>query len=216
MFYGLIKETKEQLPNEEVLNYYTHLIGAFLAIIAAVMLWVKSFGQGNLAVISAIVYGLSLIALLGSSAIYHRERDPLKKKKLRILDHASIFLLIAGTYTPLTLLVLDQPKGLIYFSLEWGMAIIGIILKLFFTGKFQVLSLALYLIMGWLIIFDFAEIANKVTNDGLELIIFGGIAYTLGAVFYAFKRLRFSHSIWHLFVLAGAFLHYWFVYNFTL
>lgn len=216
MFAGWIKETKEQLPHEEALNYYSHVLGAILAFLAAALLGVKSSGEGSMAIISSAVYSLSLIALLSSSAIYHREKEPSRKKKLRILDHTTIFLLIAGTYTPLTLLVLDQPKGLIYFGLEWGMAVAGIVLKLFFTGKYQGLSLALYLIMGWLIIFDIETIANKIPGEGLELIFYGGIAYTLGAFFYAFKKLRYSHFIWHLFVLAGASYHFFFVYYYAL
>jgi hemolysin III len=132
------------------------------------------------------------------------------KKKLRILDHISIYYLIAGTYTPVCLTVLLPSKGLLLFFLVWGIALFGTVLKLFFTGKFEVFSLVLYGVMGWLIIIDVPYLVEHLSGTGLLYLSLGGAFYTLGIVFYAIKRIPYNHLIWHFFVLGGAIAH-WFL-----
>ena len=212
-----IKETKKQTGIEESWNVIAHFIGAIIGVVGLVALIIKAKNNPNpVALLSAVIFGLSFIILYTSSTLYHLQKDPVKKKKLRVFDHASIFLLIAGSYTPITLLVLDNTKGWIYFGIEWGIALVGITLKIFYTGKWEKLSLILYLIMGWLIVFDLPELLDKIPPGGFQFIIYGGIAYTLGAVFYAFNKVYYSHVIWHFFVLAGSLFHFWFVYEYAL
>jgi hemolysin III len=212
-----IKASKKQTINEETWNVITHLAGVAIGIIGLVLMVLKAKNNPNpVALISSVIFGLSFIILYASSTLYHLQKDPDKKKKLRVFDHASIFLLIAGSYTPITLLVMNNTKGWIYFGIEWGIALVGITLKIFYTGKWEKLSLVLYLIMGWLIVFDLPELLEKIQPEGFQFIIYGGLAYTLGAVFYAFNKVCYSHVIWHFFVLAGSLFHFWFVYEYAL
>jgi hemolysin III len=212
-----IKPTKAQTTTEENWNVATHLFGAILGVIGLVALISKANEEhSKLALFSVIVYGLSFIILYTFSTLYHFQKNPEKKKKLRVFDHASIFLLIAGTYTPITLLILGGTIGWVYFGIEWTIAIAGIILKIFYTGRFEKVSLALYLIMGWLIVFDLPELFEKTPPGGIQFMIYGGLAYTLGAVFYAFNKVKYSHVIWHFFVFAGSLFHFWYVYQYAL
>jgi len=212
-----IKPTKAQTKSEENWNVITHVFGVLFGVIGLVAMIIKSKDNPNpAALLSSIVFGLSFIILYASSSFYHIQKDPEKKKKLRVFDHASIFLLIAGTYTPITLLILGGTKGWVYFGFEWGIALAGIILKIFYTGKWEKVSLAMYLVMGWLIVFDIPALLEKTPPGGFQFIIYGGLAYTLGAVFYALNKVHFSHVIWHFFVLAGSLFHFWFVYAYTL
>jgi len=212
-----IKESKKQTGKEEYWNVTTHLAGAIIGVIGLVAMIIKAKSNPNpIALLSSVIFGSSFIVLYISSTLYHLQKDPVKKKKLRVFDHASIFLLIAGSYTPITLLVLDNTKGWIYFGIEWGIALVGIILKIFYTGRWEKLSLILYLIMGWLIVFDLPELLEKIPPGGFQFIIYGGLAYTLGAVFYAFNKVKYSHVIWHFFVLAGSLFHFWFVYEYAI
>ena len=212
-----IKPTKAQTKPEENWNVITHLVGAIIGLVGLVALIIKAKSNPNpVALFSIVIFGISFIILYTSSTLYHLEKDPVKKKKLRVFDHASIFLLIAGSYTPITLLVLEGTKGWIYFGIEWGIALAGIILKIFYTGRWEKVSLTMYLIMGWLIVFDIPELMDKISPGGFQFIIYGGLAYTLGAVFYALNKVYFSHVIWHFFVLAGSLFHFWFVYEYAL
>ena len=212
-----MKPNKTQTNTEEYWNVGTHVFGVIFGIFGLVAMIIKSLDNPDItALLSSIVFGLSFIILYASSSFYHFEKDPIKKKKLRVFDHASIFLLIAGSYTPIALLVLGGTKGWVYFGIEWGIALVGIILKIYFTGRWEKVSLALYLIMGWLVVFDISELLEKIPEGGFQFIAFGGLSYTLGAFFYAFNKLRFSHVIWHFFVLAGSLFHFWFVYQYAL
>jgi hemolysin III len=212
-----IKPTKAQTISEENWNVVTHLFGVLVGLIGLIALIIKSYdSHSKLALFSSIVYGLTFVNLFTFSTLYHFQKDPEKKKKLRVFDHSSIFLLIAGTYTPITLLVLGGTIGWVYFGIEWAIALGGIILKIFYTGRFEKVSLALYLVMGWLIVFDLPELIAKTPPGGLQFIIYGGLAYTIGAVFYAFNKVHYSHVIWHFFVFAGSLFHFWFVYNYAL
>jgi hemolysin III len=146
------------------------------------------------------------------STMYHAVSNPDKKRGLRILDHINIYYLIAGTYTPVALISLVQGNGWYIFFIVWGIALLGTILKVFFTGKYEILSLLFYLIMGWLIIIDYQNLVSNTTEKGIQLIMLGGAFYTVGIFFYAIKKIPYNHFIWHLFVLGGAVSHWFFIY----
>ncbi len=157
---------------------------------------------------SILVYSLSLILLFTASTVYHAVQNPKLKKKLRALDHISIYYLIAGTYTPVCLTVLSDSKGWLLFYLVWSIALFGTILKLFFTGRFEVFSLVLYGIMGWLIVIDVPFLSKNISMEGLLFLGLGGAFYTVGILFYALKKIPYNHLIWHFFVLGGAICHW--------
>ena len=143
-------------------------------------------------------------------------KTPKLRSRLRINDHASIYVLIAGTYTPFVLVTLNGPLGWTIFGLSWGMALTGIILKIFFTGKYNLISTLMYVFMGWIIIFAIKPLINNLSNEGIVWLFNGGIAYTIGAVLYGIKRLKFNHAIFHIFVLMGSFSHFVSVYFYVL
>jgi hemolysin III len=206
---------KIQSHSEERLNALTHAIGAILGIVALVLLIVYNTNKANYSLFSVIVYGVSIIILFSASTLYHSVKDERKKHYFRIIDHISIYLLIAGTYTPVLLITLNASLGWTLFYIVWGIAAFGIILKLFFTGKFEVFSTLLYLVMGWLIIFDFSNL-SKLFGDGVLFLFAGGLAYTVGIVFYAIHRIPYHHVIWHLFVLAGAVFHFFMIFFYVI
>ena len=162
-------------------------------------------------IIAIVLYGLSLSALYLASTLYHYEKNEHRKTIYRKLDHISIYLLIAGTYSPVVLITLSDSLGWTLFWIVWGIAALGTILKVFFTGRFEIISLLLYLVMGWLIVFDFSALKEAVDQTGLYLLIGGGAAYTVGIIFYVFEKIKYNHVIWHLFVLTGSLLHYLFI-----
>ena len=199
-----------QTKLEEQLNTLSHAIGALLGIAGLVILLVKQTGA-PWSLFSVLIYGISIIVLFSSSALYHAAKTERKKHYFRILDHVTIYFLIAGTYTPVLLLMLGDSNGWTLFWIVWGIAAFGLILKIFFTGKFEIFSTLLYLVMGWLIVFDFGTLADRIATNGLLLLFAGGLAYTVGIVFYAINKIPYNHVIWHLFVLAGAICHYFMV-----
>lgn len=163
--------------------------------------------------VSLLIYSGSLILLFLASTLYHAVKRPLPKKRLRILDHISIYVLIAGSYTPVCIGLLSGSKGTLLLYMVWGITFFGIILKLFFTGKFETLSLLLYGIMGWLIVLDITHLIEQLPEGGLLFLGLGGAFYTLGIFFYAMRRIPYNHFIWHLFVLGGALCHWIFILN---
>lgn len=197
----------DQTRLEEQLNTFTHAVGAFLGIAGLVILLVKQNGS-PWSLFSVLIYGISIIILFTASTLYHAAKTERRKHYFRIVDHVSIYLLIAGTYTPVLLLMLASSKGWPLFWAVWGIAAFGVVLKLFFTGRFEIFSTLLYLVMGWLIVFDFNMLVNTMDSGGLLLLMAGGLAYTVGIVFYAIRKIPFNHVIWHVFVLAGAICHY--------
>jgi hemolysin III len=200
-------------PAEEMLNVASHVIGFVLSIIAIIALLERALALGNtLYLISFGVFGFSLAFLYGCSSIYHSTKNELRRGKLRILDHASIYVLIAGTYTPFSLITLQGTTGWVIFGVSWMMALTGIILKLFFTGKYRLLSTLMYVFMGWLILFAIGPLVDRLPSAGLNWLVAGGLAYTLGAALYSVKRIRFNHAIFHLFVLLGSSCHFLAVY----
>jgi hemolysin III len=205
-----------QTSFEEQLNAWSHGVGAALGIIGLILLVVSLQVQTPYALFSVIVYGLSIIVLFLASTFYHAVKGDKRKHYFRIVDHISIYLLIAGTYTPVLLIILPDSLGWILFYTVWGIAAFGVVLKLFFTGRFETFSTVLYLIMGWLIVFDFSTLADRMSINGLYLLFAGGAFYTLGIIFYAIEKIPYNHVIWHLFVLGGAICHFFMVYYFVI
>ena len=195
---------------EEKWNCYSHALGILLSLLGLVFFLQKDLNTIPYLLGSIIVYSISLILLFTASTIYHGVLNPKLKKQLRILDHISIYYLIAGTYTPVCLTILSESKGWLLFYLVWGIALFGTVLKLFFTGRFEVFSLVLYGIMGWLIVLDYNFLSESISNRGLFLLGLGGAFYTIGILFYANKKIPYNHLIWHFFVLGGAVSH-WFM-----
>lgn len=191
---------------EEKWNTYSHALGVFLGIIGAFVL--ASNQKDNSQFWPMLIYSTSIIVLFSASTWYHGVRNPILKRKLRVLDHISIYYLIAGTYTPVCLWVLKESRGDLLLWLVWGIAFFGTFLKLFFTGKFEIFSLLLYGVMGWLIVIDLPFLISNMTKNGLFFLTLGGVFYTVGMLFYAMKKIRFNHLIWHFFVLGGAISHW--------
>lgn len=202
---------KVQTQFEEKWNALTHGLGAVLGTVGLIWLVIKETHKTDWSLFSVIVYGLSIIILFTASTLYHSITNEKKKHYLRIVDHISIYLLIAGTYTPVLLITLEQSLGWPLFYTVWGIAAFGVILKLFFTGRFNTFSTLLYLVMGWLVVFDFSTLNTLMDHNGILLLFAGGIAYTVGIVFYAIEKIPYNHVIWHLFVLAGALFHFFMV-----
>ncbi len=203
-------DSKEQL--EEKLNTYSHGMGIVLAFVGGYFL-LKDVNKDLQ--FSLFIYCLSLLMLLTASTTYHAISNPKLKDKLRIVDHISIYYLIAETYTPVCLSILSDSKGALLLYIVWGIAIFGTVLKLFFTGKFEIFSLILYGIMGWLVIIDLSYLIEETSHKELLLLSLGGVFYTVGILFYAVKKIPFNHFIWHLFVLAGSISHWVFIYTIT-
>lgn len=201
-----------QTQREELWNAITHGLGAIFGIVALILLILKDTEKTKYSLLSVIVYGVSIIILFTASTAYHAINREKYKHKFRVIDHISIYLLIAGTYTPVLLITLEQSIGWTLFSIVWGIAVFGVVLKLFFTGKFETFSTILYLIMGWLVVFDFSTLSTLMHTNGVYLLAAGGFAYTIGIVFYAVHKIYYNHVIWHLFVLAGAVCHFFMVY----
>ena len=200
---------------EERLNVLTHGFGLLLAIIVLPFLVLKSLEyQGFWQVISFVIYALSLIILYAASTFYHAAKSPKLRRKLNIFDHAAIYVLIAGSYTPFCLVVLPGQTGWYMFIFVWLFALTGVILKLFFTGRFDKLSTALYLIMGWQVVFLIKPLMNNLSYDGLFYLIAGGVFYTIGAILYSIKKVPYNHAIFHVFVLLGSFSHFWAIYKY--
>ena len=148
--------------------------------------------------------------------MFHAAKKEKRKHYFRIIDHISIYFLIAGTYTPVCLISLEQTLGWTLFFLVWGIAAFGVILKLFFTGKFEMFSTLFYLLMGWLIVFDFSKLSEAMGDNGILFLFAGGLSYTVGIVFYAIHKIPLNHVIWHLFVLAGAIFHFFMIFGYVI
>ncbi len=198
---------------EEKLNTASHAFGVLFGLIGLPLLLLQSSDRTAYTTFSICLYSASFIMLFGASTMYHYVSQLDLKRKFRILDHISIYFLIAGTYTPVALISLENSHGWILFYTVWGIAAIGTVLKLFFTGRYEVISLLLYLVMGWLIVIDFSALQTVTSDTGITLLFGGGLFYTLGIVFYAVSKIPYNHFIWHLFVLAGSICHWFFIYN---
>lgn len=197
-----------QTKQEEFYNALTHGIGAVLGILGLILLLVSNINKTSWSTFSVVVYGLSIIILFTASTLYHSVNNKQQKHYFRIIDHICIYLLIAGTYTPICLILLHESLGWTLFYAVWGIAVFGTVLKLFFTGRFNVFSTLLYLAMGWLIVFDYSNTTALLGTNGVQLLLSGSVFYTVGIVFYAIEKIPYNHVIWHLFVLAGAICHF--------
>lgn len=203
---------REQSEKEEFYNWITHGIGFALSLLGFVLLIIFEQQKSTWSLLGISLYGISLILLYFASTIYHYERKEKQKNRYRILDHISIYVLIAGTYSPLVLITLEDSKGWLLFWIVWGIAFAGTILKIFFTGKFETLSVILYLAMGWLIVLDINTLYEMFDFTGLLLLFLGGLSYTIGILFYVKHNVPYYHLVWHLFVLAGSIFHYLFIF----
>ena len=200
---------------EENLNIATHAFGLVLSIVAFPFLILKSFlFEGFWKPFSILVFGASMIVLYAASTFYHAATKPKLRRRLNIFDHAAIYVLIAGTYTPFTMITLEGETGWLIFGLTWLFAITGIILKLFFTGRFDKLSTILYVLMGWQIVFAISPLLEKLSEQGLFWLFAGGVFYTVGAVLYSIKKIPYNHAIFHFFVLGGSISHFVSIYFF--
>ncbi|MFI1771513.1 PAQR family membrane homeostasis protein TrhA [Thalassobellus citreus] len=205
-----------QTAYEEKLNALTHAVGALFGIVVLVLLIHFDSNKTAWSLFSVIVYGISIIVLFSASTLYHSVKSEKKKHYFRIVDHISIYLLIAGTYTPVLLITLSESSGWLLFWIVWGIAAFGVVLKLFFTGSFELFSTLLYLVMGWLIVFDFSNLSDIIGSDGILFLFAGGLAYTVGIIFYAIQKIPYNHVIWHLFVLAGAVFHFFMIFFYVI
>lgn len=194
---------------EEIANSITHGMGAFLSLAGLVLLIVfASLYGGARHIVSCTIFGFALVLLYTASTLYHSFRKPRLKFVFRIIDHSCIYILIAGTYTPFMLVAVRGALGWTFFGIVWGLTALGILFKTFFIHRFQILSTLAYIAMGWLAIFAIKPIFQALSGGAVFWLIAGGLAYTLGTIFYAWKKLPFNHAIWHSFVLAGSVCHF--------
>jgi len=202
---------------EEVMNAVTHGIGTLLAVAGLVLLTVFAYLYGEIwHIVSFSIYGTTLVLLYLASTLYHSFTNERLKYIFKILDHSAIYLLIAGTYTPFTLVPLHGILGWSVFACVWGLAILGIVLKVAFVGRFKMVSTMCYLIMGWLIVIAIKPLLATVPTPGIIWLVSGGLFYTFGTVFYLWNKLPYNHAIWHLFVLAGSISHFIAVFVYVL
>lgn len=204
----ILNRSRLQTVGEEIANAISHGIGVLAAVAVTPFLIIKAIPLGAAATTGAAIFGASMIILYASSAIYHSLPHSRAKKIFQIFDHAAIFLLIAGTYTPFTLSVLQGAWGWTLFGLIWGLAVLGVIMKTIHTNGTSKLSIAMYLAMGWLAVFAVKPLYDSMPAEGLIWILAGGVMYSAGVLFFAYDhRKKYNHFIWHLFVLAGTTCH---------
>ena len=154
-----------------------------------------------------------MMILYAASTFYHAEKNPKRRRKLNIFDHAAIYLLIAGSYSPFCIVGLDSSLGWYMFLFVWLFALTGVILKLFFTGKFEKISTAMYLLMGWQVMFFIRPLMNSLSEEGFQMLVAGGVFYSVGAILYSIQKIPFNHAIFHVFVLLGSLCHFVAIYN---
>ena len=198
---------------EEYANIATHAVGVLFSIVALVLMVIYAAKNGDPYFIVAVsIFGATLILLYLTSTLYHSFRHPRVKHVFRVFDHSCIYLLIAGSYTPFTLVTLRGGWGWTLFGLTWGLALCGVVFKIFFTKRFSILSTLMYIALGWLVVIAVKPVVNSVPSGGLAWLFAGGLLYTFGVVFYIWRRIPYHHAIWHLFVMAGSFCHFLAVY----
>ena len=213
MKHFFIKSHKNQTLVEEVLNSTTHGIGALLGVAALVILTVMAAKQGSaVKVVGSVIFGVSLIIMYLASTLYHAARKPSWKRFYKIVDHSSIYLTIAGSYTPVVLVVLDGGWGWSLFGVIWGLALLGLVFKLFAIGKYEFISTVAYIGMGWLAVIVIKPLYDHLAIIGFIWLVAGGVSYTIGVIFYVLdSKLRFAHTVWHLFVLGGSICHFFLI-----
>ena len=208
-----LKKIHKQAENfshgEEIANFVSHTVGAGLSILGFILLIIRASWVNNItAIISFIIFGLGLITLYTMSSIYHGLKPGTAKMIFEILDHSAIYILIAATYTPFLYLVVDSPTNKIILALQWTTCFLGILFKVFFTGKFKVFSTLIYLFMGWMIVIAWGSLITNINKVSLICLVIGGLLYSLGTIFYQWKICKFNHMIWHIFVMLGSIAHF--------
>ena len=201
----------DQSNKEEFWNSLTHFTGIILTLIGVPFLIAQNSDLTKLELFSLLFFQFGLLFMYTSSTLYHYVQNIRIKKVLRVVDHISIYYLIAGSYAPVCLITLRDHSGTEIFLIVISLMLLGTLFKIFFTGKFEKFSLYLYLLMGWLIVIKIDELINLINIRGLLLVVASGLLYTIGTYFYSSKTIKYSHSIWHLFVLGGSVTHYFFV-----
>ncbi|RXT15325.1 hemolysin III family protein [Ammoniphilus sp. CFH 90114] len=202
---------------EEIANAITHGVGVLFSIAALVLLIVYSAKEGTTAhVVSFSIYGASMLLLYLSSTLLHSLQEGKAKDILEIMDHASIYVFIAGSYTPILLVVVKGTLGITLLSVVWSIALFGIIFKVFFTKRFLFLSTVIYLMMGWMIVFAFEPVVASLATNGLIMLVAGGLLYTLGTIFYMWRLFPYHHAVWHLFVVGGSVFHFFTIFFYVL
>ena len=200
-------------PKEELWSSLTHGFGFVLSIVGLLFLVLKGIQKESFThVIAGLVFGLSLGLCYFSSTAYHAVKKEKLKVYLRCLDHAAIYILIAGTYTPYLLFNVGQEARGLWLPIIWGFAAVGVVIKMFFTGKYELLSTFAYLVMGWIGLIFIRDLVSSIPSGGLYLLIAGGLVYSLGAVVFLLDRLPYNHVIWHVFVLGGSICHYFSIF----
>lgn len=208
-----MSQIKQYSPLEEKLNILSHAFGLLLSCIALILIINKPpLNSSLLHTFSFSIFAISLIVLYAASTFYHKAVDPLKRARLRVFDHAAIYILIAGTYTPFALISISSDIGWIIFILSWAMALSGVVFKLFFTGKFTIISTLLYVFMGGMIVFFIDDLSATLSEQGMTWLSIGGASYIVGAILYSIKAIKFNHAIFHGFVLLGSISHFISVY----
>lgn len=206
-------ESAEYSPKEELANWLTHGVALLFSVLGVCLLFFEvSFESGVSRWLSAVVYSVSLVLLYSASTVYHWVRSPKWKHVFRILDHSAIYIKIAGTYTPFLILALKDYHGWELLMIMWGITIMGILFKTLFVNRFNLLSTGLYLTMGWIVIVMIKPLYHSLSLDIFLYLMAGGFSFTVGVIFYLWKRLRYGHSVWHTFVVAGSAFHFVSVY----
>ncbi len=199
---------------EEILNIWTHGIADLCFVFLGSIFLYKLPQTDYLSLTSAIIYVCSLILLYSASTCYHAAKEGSElRSRLRILDHVAIYALIAGSYTPFCLVAMKDNGGTSLFIWVWSIAILGSIIKIFFTGKLNLISTLGYVLMGWLIVFYWSDLKESVSSEGIQLLIYGGILYSIGALLYVLPGLKYNHAIFHVFIFAGSLVHFWGIYS---
>ena len=212
-----IVEKRRYTVGEEIFSATAHGIGAVFSVVALILMLLRTSANGDaVSVLSAAVFGTSLIVLYSMSTLYHALTGEKAKKVFRIFDHATIFLLIAGTYTPYLLITLRGTMGWILFFVLWGLTAIGIVFDSIMLDRFHKVEMVLYVAMGWCVLLTGKTLVANLAAGGIWLVLAGGILYTLGIVFYSMKKISYMHSVWHLFVLGGSVLQFFSVYLYVL
>jgi len=194
---------------EEIINVVSHLIGLILSVAALALLATFAGIYGNVwHIVSFSIFGSSLVILYLASTIYHAASSRKWRRRLNVFDHAAIFVLIAGTYTPFCLVTLNGVMGWVLFGIVWGLALVGITLKIFFTGRFNLVSTISYVLMGWVVLIALGPLVDNLSSGGMWFLVLGGVSYSIGAVFYAIDKIPYNHAIFHMWVLAGSILHF--------
>ena len=205
----MVTSIKQYSIGEEIANSITHGIGIVLAIAALGILTAFAGAYGDVRhVVSVSIYGTTLVLLYTASTLYHSIQNPHAKGILQVLDHSAIYLLIAGTYTPFTLVSLRGPWGWWLFGVIWGFAVLGVVFQLSLLRRWRAVSLCLYIGMGWVVVVAIKPLIVSVATGGIVFLVLGGLAYTAGILFYCWEKLKYHHAIWHLFVLTGSILHF--------